>query len=151
VERECTGELSFYNIHTREALATRYLDHKGRFDENALNRINHLFRCHHTGEVHPIDPKLFLFMDAARSRLGAESRTIRLISGYRSQEYNRLLRSKSRNVAKKSYHLKGMAADVRIEGVPLASLREVAQQLGVGGVGSYRDFIHFDVGPVRSW
>jgi len=66
---------------------------------------------------------------------------------------NRQKRSRSRGVAKHSYHTLGQAVDVRIPGVQLAHLRKAALNLKVGGVGYYPsdNFVHLDTGPVRSW
>ena len=146
-----SGMLSIYNVHTHELLTVRYLDKSGGFDQSALKRLDHLFKCHFTGQIHPIDPKLILLLDTLRSNLGAHERPFELVSGYRSPEYNKLLRKKSSNVAKKSYHLKGMAADIRIAGVDLADIRDTAKRLKAGGVGNYSQFIHIDAGPVRYW
>jgi uncharacterized protein YcbK (DUF882 family) len=54
-------------------------------------------------------------------------------------------------VAKKSYHLKGMAADIAIKGISLQQIRDEAVTLAQGGVGDYDKFIHVDIGPVRTW
>lgn len=149
--QSCSGHLALYNLHTAEALKIRYLDRRGAFEPRALTRLNHFFRCHHTNQVHPIDPRLYLLLDRLRQNLGAHDRRFELVSGFRSEDYNRLLRQKSGQVAKKSYHVQGMAADIRLEGVPMASIHRAAQRLKAGGVGRYNEFIHVDVGPVRSW
>ena len=146
-----SGKLSFYNIHTRENLSLRYLNQNRRFEKSALNELNHFFRCHYTGKEYPIKAELFLLLDEIRTRLGKTDRKYRLISGYRSPEYNRKLFRTSSGVAKKSYHLFGMAADVRLEGIGLEKLRQAALELRKGGVGKYSQFIHIDVGPARWW
>jgi uncharacterized protein YcbK (DUF882 family) len=74
-----------------------------------------------------------------------------LISGYRSPEYNQLLLFMGRGVSRQSYHLKGMAADIQIEGISVRRLSEEARWLRVGGVGLYSEFVHVDVGPIRCW
>jgi uncharacterized protein YcbK (DUF882 family) len=99
----------------------------------------------------PIDPALYVLMDRIHTRLGAGKRSLQLISGYRSPEYNRFLRARSNGVAKKSYHLKGMAADIAIKGISLQQIRDEAVTLAQGGVGDYDKFIHVDIGPVRTW
>jgi uncharacterized protein YcbK (DUF882 family) len=45
------------------------------------------------------------------------------------------------------------AIDIRLPGVTTSRMRDLALQLGRGGVGFYpeSDFIHVDVGPVRRW
>ena len=70
-------------------------------------------------------------------------------SGYRSKRHNRRVRG-----ARKSYHIKCMAADIQIKGVGKYKLARYARKLdGVGGVGTYtcNGSVHVDVGPKRSW
>lgn len=148
---QCSGKLSFRNIHTKENLEIRYLTRKGKYDAHALAKLNYLFRCHFRGSTHRINPELFLLLDVVRSQLKVPERPYLLISGYRSPGYNRFLLRHGHGVARNSYHIKGMAADVRIHGVPLRDIREVATELKIGGVGHYSDFVHLDVGPVRYW
>ena len=90
-------------------------------------------------------------LDAVRSRLGASERPYLLYSGYRSPTYNRLLARRDADVARKSYHIQGMAADIALEGVRLSHIEKAARNLCLGGVGKYGDFVHLDVGPVRRW
>ena len=51
------------------------------------------------------------------------------------------------------YRENGKAIDIRLPGVPLASLRDAALALQAGGVGYYpkEQFVHLDTGRVRSW
>lgn len=46
-----------------------------------------------------------------------------------------------------------MAADISIPGVGVEQIAKLAKAIGVGGVGVYpsRNFIHVDIGRVRSW
>jgi uncharacterized protein YcbK (DUF882 family) len=65
-----------------------------------------------------------------------------------------MLAARSRAVAKNSYHLRGWAADVRLQGRDLRQLAMGALSLHRGGVGMYSrksNFIHVDTGPVRRW
>ena len=64
-----------------------------------------------------------------------------------------MLRANSGGVARKSQHLLGKAIDVRLRGVPIEDLRDVALAMRRGGVGFYEssDFVHIDTGRVRSW
>jgi uncharacterized protein YcbK (DUF882 family) len=56
-------------------------------------------------------------------------------------------------VAKYSYHIKGMAVDLRSERRDLSQIRDAALSLRCGGVGYYprSDFVHVDCGPIRRW
>ena len=151
MKSRCSGKLSLHNQHTGESLDLRYLDKKGRFDKNACQQLNRFFRCHYDGGVHQIDPKLFMLLDSVRCQLGAAGRPYSLISGYRSPCYNRLRCSEDGSVARHSYHIRGMAADIGMEGVALRDIAKAAKRLKAGGVGRYADFVHLDVGPVRTW
>ncbi len=147
----CSGKLSFYNLHTHESVSVRYLRRNGSLDPRALRKLDWLFRCHYTGTVRRIDRRLYMLLDAIRNRLGSNHKPYLLVSGYRSPAYNAYLRRTGHRVAKRSFHLKGMAADIFLENVPLRAIRNVAAGLRAGGVGAYSDFIHVDVGPVRYW
>ncbi len=146
-----TGHLSFVKANTRESLEISYLNASGEMDPAAWKRLNQFFRCPRTGRVTPITPSLFFLLDGVHRKLEAGRRPIVLYSGYRSPAYNRMLRRRDRHVARNSYHLKGMAADISLKGVRLADIRAAAKDLCAGGVGGYADFVHLDVGPVRSW
>jgi uncharacterized protein YcbK (DUF882 family) len=148
---DLSGRILITHLHTHETLRIRYLDKNGRFMRDALARLDHLFRCHHNGATRPIDPALYLLLDRLHTRLGAGKRPLMLISGYRSPDYNRLLRARGRGVAKQSYHLQGKAADICIKGIDLDRIRQTATRLAQGGVGAYAQFIHVDLGPVRCW
>lgn len=74
---------------------------------------------------------------------------VTIISGCRSNAHNRKIGG-----ARKSYHLRCMAADIRVAGFSDSQvLRYVRTLPGVGGVGTYcrSRMVHVDVGPRRSW
>ncbi|KPC02235.1 Uncharacterized protein AC501_3521 [Pseudomonas amygdali pv. lachrymans] len=50
-------------------------------------------------------------------------------------------------------HVKAKAADIRIPGVGTEALANLIKVIGVGGVGTYisKNFVHLDVGSVRTW
>ncbi len=148
---DLSGRITVTNLHTLETLRIRYLEKDGRFNAQALARLDHLFRCHYSGATKRIDPSLYLLLDRIHTRLEAGKRPLMLISGYRSPQYNRLLRARGKGVAKRSYHLRGMAADIHIKGLHLERIHHTAMALAQGGVGGYPQFVHVDVGPVRHW
>ena len=76
-----------------------------------------------------------------------------MISGYRSEETNSLLRAAGTGVAKHSLHIEGKAIDIRLPGYELKTLRHAAVDLRMGGVGYYpsSDFVHLDTGRIRYW
>ena len=60
------GRLTFVNVWSDERLAVTYRNEAGEYDLEALDDVNRIFRCHHTGEVAAID---------VRTRCPAFSRT----------------------------------------------------------------------------
>lgn len=141
--------LNLYNIHTDERLDITYFS-AGRYDYEALSKINHLLRCHYSNKVRPIDRRILDLLCDVKNRIGTDNE-IQIISGYRSTEYNDYLRSRGRNVAKNSYHMQGLAIDFAIPGSSISSLSHTAQSFLAGGVGKYADFVHIDTGPIRYW
>lgn len=145
------GYLSLHNTHNHETLKIRYIDNKGQIDPLALDAISYHLRCPYTQKTLELDPELLVLMDQIQDFFGKE-RTISIISGYRTPKYNQKLREKSEGVAKYSYHMRGKAADIKIEGIDLKDVHTYAKLLHEGGVGFYRNqFVHVDVGPVRFW
>lgn len=143
--------ISFYNIHTREALNTVYW-RDGRYDPPALAAIDYHLRDFRSGDVKPIDVRLLDLLHALNQRLG-NADPVHVISGYRCPATNAMLARRSNQVASNSYHVKGMAIDIRVPAYRLADLRDAALELCCGGVGFYpgSNFIHVDTGPVRAW
>ena len=153
VNRLAAGERSvcIYNLHTNEYLDVVYW-RDGKYLPEAFRDINHVFRDHYNGAVKPIDKKLIDFLYSIQSRLDCNE-PIHLISGYRSPATNARLRKKSNGVARRSLHIMGQAADIRMPGYQIKTLRSVAYNLQNGGVGYYprSNFLHVDVGRVRFW
>ena len=76
-------------------------------------------------------------------------RPVTITSGCRSRVSNRRAGG-----ARGSWHLRCMAADIRVAGVSEGRLLHFARQLpGAGGVGTYcgNSIVHIDVGPRRAW
>ena len=143
--------LSFHNLHTEEKLKTVYWA-RGEYVPDSLADIHRILRDFRTGEVHPIDPRLLDLLCEVGALMDTKG-AFQIISGYRSPKTNAALRGQSSGVAENSLHLKGMAVDVRLPERNLASLRKAALSLRAGGVGYYpaSQFVHMDVGRVRSW
>lgn len=145
--------LAFENIHTGERLKLDYWA-EGQYLPDAMAEVDKLLRDFRTGEIHPIDSSLLDLLSVLRAQLET-SAPLTVISGYRSPVTNAMLRSEHEHsgVASKSLHMRGMAIDIRIAGRPLASVRAAALAQRGGGVGYYpqSDFVHVDVGRVRTW
>ncbi len=143
--------ISFNNLHTGEKLKTTFWA-DGGYVRESLGEINWVLRDFRTGDVEPIDPELLDILYALRERLDTKT-PFDVISGYRSPATNAMLNSHSDGVAKKSFHTRGMAIDVRLDDRKLSDLHKAALSLKAGGVGYYprSDFVHVDTGPVRRW
>ena len=143
--------LSLFNPRTKEGFEGIYWC-DGDYVSNALNNVNHIMRDIRTNDVKPIDTHLLDLIFSISIKLKPEA-PFRVISGYRSQKTNTLLRKRGNGAAKKSYHIKGQAVDIRLPGHRTSVLRRAAYELKKGGVGYYpkRRFVHIDVGPVRYW
>ncbi|MCH1919275.1 DUF882 domain-containing protein [Shewanella sp. A3A] len=143
--------LSFYNIHTGEHQQGTYWE-KGGYVGDTLASFNNLMRDHRQNIEAPMDKRVFDIIYQLQQKLGTDKQ-VNVISGYRSPKTNAMLSARSSGVAKKSYHMKGMAVDLCIPGVSLKDVRQAALQLNLGGVGYYpkSGFIHVDCGPVRRW
>jgi uncharacterized protein YcbK (DUF882 family) len=148
---EPTRTLALYNTHTGESLISTFW-RNGHYDRQALAGIDHILRDHRTDQVKTIDVKLLDLLASLVTDLDARE-PIQIVSGFRSPVTNATLRQQGRGVAKNSLHTVGKAADIKIPGVALSSLRRAALDLHSGGVGYYprSGFIHVDVGDVRSW
>jgi uncharacterized protein YcbK (DUF882 family) len=143
--------LSLYNTHTGEGLNAVYWV-RGEYLPEALAAVDRVLRDHRTDEIKPIDPQLLDLLYAISEGLGCR-RPFHIISGYRSPSTNAYLRMVSRGVAEHSMHMDGKAVDLRLPGWAAFTVRSIAVDLRVGGVGYYprSEFVHVDVGPIRYW
>jgi uncharacterized protein YcbK (DUF882 family) len=143
--------IAIHNLHTDESIEAIYFDN-GVYVPDALAAFNRVLRDFRTGDVHPMEPGLFDLMHTLQTTVESR-RPFQIISGYRSPRTNAMLHETSSGVASNSYHMRGMASDIRLPDVELAHLHRAALELGRGGVGYYptSDFVHVDVGPVRHW
>jgi len=144
-------QLSFRNTHTGEQLTTTFWK-GGSYEQAALDEINYILRDFRTGDVRPINKGLLNVLSVLKQKIGS-SEPLHIISGYRSPRTNASLRSRSEGVARRSFHLQGMAIDIRVPGRNTSGIARTARAMSVGGVGFYdsSDFVHVDVGPVRTW
>ena len=143
--------LKLHNIHTQEKLEAVYFD-KGEYVPDAVEALDKVLRDFRTGDVHPMNPRLFDTLADLAKRTDTKAH-FQVISGYRSPKTNAMLNERSAQVAKRSLHMDGKAIDIYLEDVALDRVRAAALDLGRGGVGYYpsRNFVHLDVGPVRRW
>jgi len=144
--------LAFYNTHTAEFATVEYCQ-SGSLVPASLGTINRILRDTRTGEVKDIDLGLLDLLNVLARTL-ATNEPFHVISAYRSTSTNEYLRKYgSGGVAANSMHLDAKAIDIRVPGVRLRDLYRAAVGLRGGGVGIYpgSDFVHVDVGRVRTW
>lgn len=143
--------LSLVNLYTSESVSIDYFAN-GAYIPEALRELDRFMRDPIDGTQHRIHPALY---DLLNSLYGLMETPLpfHLISGYRSPATNAMLRRRSRGVAKRSLHMSGLAADIRLPGRDLKYLWRAAKALKGGGVGLYTrsNFIHVDTGRLRSW
>ena len=90
-----------------------------------------------------LHPKLLAKLVELRNIM---ERPVYITSGYRCFKYN----SKVGGV-KNSYHLIGLAADIKVEDTNLIELLEVCENIDFNGIGFYekKKFLHLDVRPTK--
>ena len=123
----------------------------GTYDPAAVKAIHQVFGAHYGDSMATISLRLIEFLDYLEDHLQPGAK-ITVVSGWRSPQYNTSLREKGRSAAKASLHQYGMAADVKIDGVPSNRVWNYVKAIQFGGVGYYHgELVHVDVGPARSW
>jgi len=143
--------LAFEHLHTGEKLSLVYAV-GDRYVAEALASVRQFLRDFRNGATHVIDPALLDQLHALAAATGTRA-PFQVISGYRSQATNAMLRREGHGVATASLHLQGQAIDIRLADVALSDLRDAALSLRAGGVGYYpspsSEFVHVDTGAVR--
>jgi uncharacterized protein YcbK (DUF882 family) len=85
-----------------------------------------------------LDFRLLDMLEILRRKIG--DRPIIVNSGYRCPKYN-----EQAGGVPGSYHLYGMAADVRVPGMEPGKLIQYAYDVGFLGLGLYKTFCHLDI------
>lgn len=106
------------------------------------------FDCEGTGccKETVIDDKLVEILQKIRDHFGKPIGGSHL-TAYRCPTHN----AKVDNAAKTSYHTKGMAADISIDGIAPADIAKYAESIGVKGIGLYDTFVHIDTRDTKSF
>jgi uncharacterized protein YcbK (DUF882 family) len=148
-----TRTLTLHHLHTDENITITY-KRDGRYDEEALKKLDHILRDWRKDESIHMDPRLFDVVWEVSREFGKD-KVIQIVCGYRSPATNAMLRRRSSGVAQFSQHTLGKAMDFYIQGASLEEIREAGLRLQRGGVGYYptsgSPFVHLDVGSVRHW
>jgi uncharacterized protein YcbK (DUF882 family) len=146
-----TRTLNLYHSHTGESINATFRVN-GIYDAAVLEKLNYFLRDWRNNDTTRMDPRLFDVVWEVYRTAGA-SQPIVIFSAYRSPETNAMLRRRSSGVAEYSQHMAGKAMDTTMPGMSMQRIREIGMQLQRGGVGYYpgSNFVHLDVGNVRSW
>ena len=144
--------LALKNVHTQEEFLIN-VPETLQFSETELKQFNYFCRDWRRDEKTSMDPELLKIL----SRICHDFHSfdvpvnIEILSGFRTESTNEMLRRKSNLVAQNSFHKKGRALDFRVVGVDDDQVRISAKKHAIGGLGIYRNFIHIDTGPRRQW
>ncbi|HJZ42345.1 MAG TPA: DUF882 domain-containing protein [Hyphomicrobiaceae bacterium] len=145
--------ISLYNINTKETLTVQYMK-GGKRIAKAMEDINWILRDWRKDEKTEMDPDLVDLLWEVHNELGS-AQPINIISAYRSQATNEMLRKTVGGQASQSRHILGKAADVTFPDIPVKKLRYSALIRERGGVGYYptsaTPFVHLDTDRVRAW
>ena len=106
--------IKMYSTRTGETLDMIYWI-EGKYIKEALSEVNWFMRDWRQNKMQMIDNRTVDIISASQQLLDTSSPFL-MLSGYRTPATNALLRSNSRRVAKKSLHMPGQAADLRIYG-----------------------------------
>lgn len=100
--------------------------------------------CKGTGSIR-VDEVALDKLQELRDKLGIP---LLVTSAYRSPEHNKHVGG-----AKNSYHMKGVAFDIRMENQDPHGFELAARGVGFRGIGYYpkQGFMHIDLGPERTW
>jgi uncharacterized protein YcbK (DUF882 family) len=135
-----SGRIELYAVNFRESVDVNIYNEDGSFNQEALDTLNHLWRCKRTDTEKSIDPRLFEMLSRIYDHFG---RRLELVSGFRNQKRT------------SSYHFHGSASDIRIPGVSDKQLQAFAASLDTGGMGigiyPKAGFVHIDIRPEPSY
>ena len=113
-------------------------------DTNANEKVGQYFKvkefaCKDGSQVVFIDDYLCTILDILRNKLG---KPIIVTSGYRTPWWNAKC-----DGAKYSYHMRGMAADIKVNGMKAKELAKKLDEIVPNGCGIivYNSWVHFDV------
>jgi uncharacterized protein YcbK (DUF882 family) len=136
-----SGNLYLYRPVEKESLKLNIFNPDGSYNVDAIQAASHMLRCRRTDTQKDMEPRLLAVLSHVFDHFGEQR--IDVVSGYRNQRKTT------------SYHYKGTAADIRIEGVPARKLKAFVETLDAGGMGigiyPITGFVHIDVRPPPSY
>lgn len=135
-----SGKVRLFGLSSREEANLDIFNDDGSFDVDQLRVADHMLRCKRTDTEKPIDPRLLVLLSHVYDHFG---KRLEVVSGFRNQR------------KQSSFHFRGSASDIRIEGVPPKKIVQFASTLDTGGMGiglyPRSKFVHIDVRPLPSY
>jgi uncharacterized protein YcbK (DUF882 family) len=135
-----SGHIELYAVNFGETVAVDIYNDDGSYNQDALDQLNHFWRCKRTNTEKAIEPKLYEMLSRIYDHFG---KRLELVSGFRNQKRT------------SSFHFHGSASDIRIAGVPDKVLHKFVTGLDTGGMGigiyPRAGFIHVDIRPEPSY
>lgn len=99
-------------------------------------------KCHNPDcTVTKLDDALVEWLQKIRDHFG---RSVNVNSGYRCEKHNTYVGGDPG-----SHHKKGMAADIRVEGILPEEVAKYAESIGIQRIGLYSDFVHIGSSPSK--
>jgi uncharacterized protein YcbK (DUF882 family) len=137
-----SGNLHLYRPLDRESLKINIYNPDGSYNVPAIRAASHMLRCRRSGtEKEVMEPRLLTILSHVFDHFG--ERRIEVVSGFRNQRKT------------SSYHYKGSASDIRVDGVSSHELKAFVETLDAGGMGigiyPVTGFVHIDVRPPPSY
>ena len=136
-----SGKIEIYSLNEPGVyLSVNLFNADGTYSDEALDQLNHMWRCRRTDTEKSIDPHIFEVLSHIYDRF---KKPIALVSGFRNQRRTT------------SFHYVGSAADITIQGLADGVLKSFVEGLDTGGMGigiyPHAGFIHVDVRPEPSY
>ena len=123
---------------------------KGSKEKLSENFCAYEFDCNGKGccTETKIDPLLITYLQKIRDHFG---KPVKIASGFRCATHN----GNISNASKKSKHMEGLAADIKVEGIAPAEVAKYAESIGIKGIGLYEgkdgSFVHVDTRTKKSF
>ena len=147
-----TRTISFHHIHTKEDLTITY-KRNGRYDEEALKKINHFLRDWREDEPIKMDPHLIDLLWEVHREVGAKE-PIWVVCGYRSPGHQRdAAPALERRRQVQPAHATARPSTSTFPAFRSRTMRAAGLRSQRGGVGFYPSFglRPLDTGSVRHW
>ena len=136
-----SGNLHLHRPIEGDSLKVNIFNPDGSYNLEAVRAASRILRCRRTNTDKDMEPRLLAILSHVFDHFGEHR--IDVISGFRNQRKT------------SSYHYKGSASDVRVDGISAKRLKQFVETLDAGGMGigiyPLTGFVHIDVRPPPSY